>query len=478
MIGTAAVAPTLVAHGLAVQVQDLPLPLHVFYWGAAAALAVSFGLLAFGAHRIAPGKLVKRPDWEAAAATDLDESPPASLAWSIIAGGLGLFWLALTIATALFGSLEGAGNPSPNLVFVLGWIGIPVAAVVLGRAALRLHGPLALARLGGIGERSNTPPPRALGVWLAWAGLVVFVWLELVYPTASHVRLLGWLVLGWTFFVVAAASRWGAGAVREHIDPFATYARVISALSPWWRNSNGRLRLRVPLLGANQDLGTEQYGFPMFATFLIGSVSFDGLTRTDWWQTRVSLATANLDHHGISPDNARVAFGTFGLVVMLTLAYCLFEAAAWGSARIGRFDRGPHARMRAAALFAPSLIPIALAYVVAHYFSFFVVQVQDLARYASDPFDRGWDLFHTSTLKIADLWIPTGTTVWLVEVFAIVTGHIAGLLLAHDRALECVERHADGKPNAARATLSQLPMLALMLTYTVAGLYFLSEGLR
>jgi hypothetical protein len=481
------------AHGLAVQVQDLPLPLSVFYWGAAAALVLSFALLALGGHRFPAGRFIQRPDATAPAGDDAaqDVSAPSPRAWNIVAGLLGVVWLVATLATALFGSTEGAGNPAPNLVFVLGWIGIPIASVALGRLAQRLHGPLALARAGGMREHTETPAPAGLGVWLAWIGLVAFVWLELVYPTASHIRLLGWLVLGWTLAVLVAASRFGLAAVRERLDPFATYARLMAALSPWWRDParGGRVRARLPLLGANRDIA-PQPGLTMLTTFLIGSVSFDGLTRTDWWQTRVSLATANLTRQGIAPETARVAFGTFGLVIMLLLAWGLFELAAWAAGRIGRVgaelsDAPPGWRTapgwrsaRSAQFFAPSLLPIALAYVIAHYFAFFVVQVQDLVRFASDPFEQGWNVFGTADLKIRDLWIPSGTTVWMVQAISIVVGHVAGLLLAHDRALEIVPPRAGGRPDALRATLSQLPMLLLMLTYTVAGLYFLSEGLR
>ena len=60
-----------------------------------------------------------------------------------------------------------------------------------------------------------------------------------------------------------------------------------------------------------------------------------------------------------------------------------------------------------------------------------------------------------------------------MQVGAIVIGHVLALVLAHDRALE-IEADAPG----ARGVLSQWPMLALMVLYTIGGLYFLSEGLN
>ncbi|MBC7461197.1 MAG: hypothetical protein H7287_07535, partial [Thermoleophilia bacterium] len=97
--------------------------------------------------------------------------------------------------------------------------------------------------------------------------------------------------------------------------------------------------------------------------------------------------------------------------------------------------------------------------------------------YASDPLGRGHDYFGTADFTLLVLHVPSGGAVWMGQVAAIVVGHVAGLLVAHDRALELAPKTADGRPNVRRATLSQLPLLALMLLYTVGGLYFLSEGL-
>jgi hypothetical protein len=465
-------ASPLVAHGLAISVEDLPLPLGAFYLGAAAALVLSFALLVVG---------LRRPVLEAHeqhAVSPGFERAASSPVLRVLAQLAAVLWLVATLVVALFGSTEGAENAAPNLIFVFGWISLPLTAVLFGRGALLLHPVAAIARLGGLREVNPEARPSRLarlGVWPAWAGLVLFVWLELVYPTATHVRLLAGLVLLWLVTGVWAASRAGTRAWVESLDPFGTYVRLLASLSPLGRRADGRMVRRLPLLGPNHDVG-PQPGLVPLVTLLIGSVSFDGLTRTGWWQERVSLASADLSVHGFDAATARILFGTFGLAMLLLLTWLLFEAAAWLAGRIGQLERGPGMRRPAQAV-APSLLPIALAYVVAHYFSFFVVQVQDLTRYASDPFDRGWDVFGTADHTLRDLHVPGGTTVWLVQVGAIVVGHVAGLLLAHDRSLELAPRREDGTPRVGRAALSQLPMLCLMLLYTIGGLYFLSEGL-
>jgi hypothetical protein len=115
-----------------------------------------------------------------------------------------------------------------------------------------------------------------------------------------------------------------------------------------------------------------------------------------------------------------------------------------------------------------SLVPVAFAYVVSHYFSLFVVYGQFAISLASDPLGRGWDLFGTASYQ-ANLTLLTPNTVWYVQVGALVVGHVAGLAVAHDRAVALFERRGD-------ALRSQYPLLALMILYTVGGLWVLSRG--
>jgi hypothetical protein len=113
-------------------------------------------------------------------------------------------------------------------------------------------------------------------------------------------------------------------------------------------------------------------------------------------------------------------------------------------------------------------VPIAAAYLVAHYFSLFLIQGQFIITLASDPFGRGWDLFGTVGFA-PNLAIVAPDTVWYVQVTALVVGHVAGLAIAHDRAVAIFE-------NRRAALRSQYPMLALMVLYTVGGLWVLSRG--
>jgi hypothetical protein len=94
------------------------------------------------------------------------------------------------------------------------------------------------------------------------------------------------------------------------------------------------------------------------------------------------------------------------------------------------------------------------------------VQGQALIPLASDPFGRGWDLFGSADHGV-DLSPISANHVWYVQVISLVAGHVAGLALAHDRAVSLFP--------PARALRSQYPLLALMVLYTVGGLWLLSQ---
>jgi hypothetical protein len=126
-----------------------------------------------------------------------------------------------------------------------------------------------------------------------------------------------------------------------------------------------------------------------------------------------------------------------------------------------------HTRAELASKFAHTLIPIAFAYALAHYFSLLMYQGQALGYLISDPLGHGSNLFGTANAGI-DYNIVTATAIWYVQVAALVSGHIAGLMLAHDRALAIY-------PKPREAVRSQYWMLIVMIGFTSLGLWLLSS---
>ena len=125
-----------------------------------------------------------------------------------------------------------------------------------------------------------------------------------------------------------------------------------------------------------------------------------------------------------------------------------------------------HDTLDLARRFAHTLVPIAFAYAVAHYFSLLVFQGQSVAFLVSNPLGNGSDIFGTAHTGI-DYNVISGNGIWYVQVGALIAGHVSGLILAHDRALVVYKRLRD-------ATRSQYWMLVVMVAFTSLGLWLLS----
>ena len=182
---------------------------------------------------------------------------------------------------------------------------------------------------------------------------------------------------------------------------------------------------------------------------MLGSTTFDGFTRSSIW----------LDIAAGRTGWALTAVNTVGMVFIISVVAVLYRAAiATMAAVTGDTER------ELADAFAASLLPIAAAYTIAHYFSYLVLEGQQIIALVSDPFGRGWDLFGTATYRVDYTAISTGTIAW-TQTAAIAVGHVLAVAVAHDRAVERWPR--------TLAMRSQYPMLAVMICYTVIGLLLL-----
>lgn len=488
ILAAATLAPPAAAHGIQGRA-DLPIPVSMFYWAAMGILVVSFAALVVAWRKPLGAVVTKRTSrirfYDPYEQHSLRQRAAALLVVVARIVSVGIF--GLTIATAFLGSTLFAENFAPIFIFVVWWIGIALCAATIGDVWRLLHPVAAIARTLQLAPR-HIPGARPT-LWLAIGGLFIFIWLELVFPTAAHVRMLGVLIVAWALMTLVGMRKYGIDAWLDAGEPFSAYTKVLSriGLLAWARLEDDRLRVDVhpPFVGAMATRLPPRGSY--LVALLIGSVSFDGLSRTIWWTRLHADAVTNAHQRGVDSDISTVIVKTIGLMVMVAAATILLQLAARTATKVGQLEWHETFYSPASA-FAPSLIPIAFAYVVAHYFSFFWFQGQGIIPLLSDPFGdgrfsfidplgRGWMALDTSTYKISYDTL-SAQAIWYVQVGAIVVGHVIALLLAHDRALELAD-NGDGEPhNFAQIVAAQLPMLALMLAFTVGGLYFLSEGMN
>jgi len=356
---------------------------------------------------------------------------------------------ALVVLIALTGPPTDQDNLAPWALFVTFWVGLVPVSVLLGPVWRRVN-PLrtlhaaccALIRVPTHGRRSY---PRRLGRWPAAFWLTCFVWFELVAPDRSDPRLVGVLILGYALANLVPAMVYGTSWF-EHADGFEVYSTLLARMCVIGRREDRVLVLRTPLTGLMR--GVPEPGLIAVACVLIGSTGFDGVTRTTYWRD-------NVDPAGLTPGTAGLA-ATIGGVTVLYLTATRATAALTGE-RPG----GPPAR------FAATLVPIALGYTVAHYFSFFLLEGQMTVILAGDPYGNGLNLFGSTGHRVDYTAVPPWLTA-LVQVNAIVLGHVAATIAAHDLALRT-------EP-AGRAVRGQLPVAAAMVVLTCAGLFALLSG--
>jgi hypothetical protein len=195
----------------------------------------------------------------------------------------------------------------------------------------------------------------------------------------------------------------------------------------------------------------------------IAATTFDGLSENQWWTDIALDIQGGLDGVLSATRALEVAY-TLGLLAVIAICAGLFWLGVAGMRTVDR----RHGSTELARRFAHSLVPIAFAYLLAHYFSLLAYQGQATAYLASDPLGKGWDIFGTATSTI-DYAVVSANGIWYVQVGALVLGHVAGLILAHDRALVVYE-------DARIATRSQYWMLAVMVAFTSLGLWLLSAA--
>jgi hypothetical protein len=454
------------AHALAAR-QDLPIPAWLFAWAASIVLIISFFALSAA---------WREPKLE-------DERPrPFGERLSAVLLGLPVQVLCGAIGVSLFGfavyaGLEGTAAPDRNFaltfLFVTCWLGFPFFSAILGDVFRPFNPWRAVGRAVGAGFRAiagqraaHAAYPEKLGRWPAAIGLLAVVWLEVIYGASGGVAVgldphaCAVAALVYSLYTLAMMAVFGVEKWCERGEIFSVYFGMFGRLGIFGTR-DGRLQRRLPFSAA-----TKWATVPGSAALVIASIastSYDG-------------ASEGAFKDGIESLFSRLADTGMNLTTALRLTDTIFMLLCFAGVglvyllgvRGMRTVPGAPSFTKLRVGFAHTLIPIALAYLVAHYFSLFVFQEQAQFGYLlSDPLGTG----HTDLLGTAgsgiDFKVLSANAIWYVQVGALVVGHVIGLMLAHDRALVYW-------PNYRRATASQYWMLAVMVAFTCFGLYLLS----
>jgi hypothetical protein len=470
------------------QSQDLPVPFWLYLFGAAAVVVISFvqiGLFVGESHT-----LQSYPRF------DLFTIKPVRTVLTSRPLVLGLRLLSvvlflLVILTGLLGQQVMDDNLAPIFVWVIWWVGFSFFTAFVGNV-WPLVNPWKtlfewaewLARRVGVkgGIELNEPYPASWGVWPALVLYAGFIWAETVFKGSAipaNVALFALLysALTWTGMVAFGKETW-----LQRGEAFSVFFGLLSKFAPTEvRVSNPEL-CRECGATCQSDLGggcvdcyecfgraapkdrqlnvrplavglsfTEEVSLDRmaFVIFVLASVAYHSLADTYLWTSLFGIT-------GLSK--------TLGLIA-LPLVFLAIYLAVIKLSQIFGFGYVPVGRLAVAYVY--SLIPIAIAYQVAHYYTYLLIQGQTIVRLVSDPFGWGWNLFGTADYR-PNAGFVDPNFVWYSQIALIVAGHVVAIYLAHVAALRL---YRDPK----LAMRSQYPVLGLMVLYTIFSLWVLSQ---
>jgi len=433
----------------------LLLPTGYYIVGGALAVAVSFLVLAL----LPPAALDRF--WRRRLSLFTVSDTPRTIVSLISFAGF-----AILIAAGLFGSRDPLSNPLPLVIWTLLWAGFTLLQGVLGdlwswldpwygpcRIAGRLLGPRA-------GEARPSRLPSWLGVWPAFVLFFAFAWFELIDPAPDDPAHLAFAAGTYWLASFVAMLVFGHGEWSRRGEFLTVFFSMVARFAPFERRE-GRLSLCWPgaKLLAAQPLPPSGTAFLLLA---LSSVSFDGLAKTFFW----------LGLFGVNPlefpgRTALIGIGSFGLALTFVLLAAVFALAVLLGQRLAGDARS---FAEVAGLLVWSIVPIALAYHIAHYLTALLVDGQYALVALSDPFALGWNLFGTAD-RMVEAGVVAGAEsawwLWNLQAGAIIAGHVLAVLVAHGLAWRL-------HPQPSRAALSQLPLTLLMIAYTIFGLWLLA----
>ncbi len=465
-----AAAATAQAHGFG-QRYDLPLPLALYICGAALTVIVSCAMLVVFVRAAPKDRSFPHVDVLAYRPMRLLASPQVLAGIRLAAVAVYL----LLLAAGFLGNQSPFRNIVPIAVWALWWVGLTYFSALIGdlwRIANPLETLFAAAKRAYARLRGGKQLSLALVIppWIeAWPAVVLylaFLWMEMVWdgsdsPMRVAAAIVAYSVIAWTGMWLFGREAW-----LERGEVFTRVFGVFARFSPTRIRLSGRQvvewELRPYAVGLlNRD--PVDASAMVLVLVILAAVSFDGFMETPAWAGIVEVLSRAEEPAGWPRSLGLLLAPLIFLAVYL--AFCRLIA-------LGGSPRGQRASLRGttrriAGLFVLTLVPIAIAYQVAHYLSFLATAGEYLIALASDPLGRGWNLFGTVN-HFVRVGVVDARLVWIVSVAAIVSGHVAALYLGHVLSMREF-------PDRRAALRSQGPMLLLMVGYTMLSLWIIAQ---
>jgi len=468
------------AHALG-GVFTLPVPLGLYLVAAGATVAVSFIVAV----------LIVRPGGAVPSYPSMPLSAALASRSLAVLQVIGLAWW---LGTILLGLVVDPISPIPAVLFWIGiWVGLPIVTVLIGNPWPSLSpfrtlfsGLERVAKLVGFDKLdAGLSYPARVGRWPAAVLLVAAVWAELVLPDRTSPTTIAVLLGGYTVVTVLGMILFGRIAWLRNAELFEVYLGWFGRVGPIGRRvveqrtcegcseecdpahcvdcpecavaaepGERRPELR-PWFAGLTEVGRAGWSDAAFIVLVLSGVTYDGLQETAPFGLAMN-GLFNVLLPVIGPLNTVLVVQTLLLVGLWLAFLAAFVLASWVTLRMHDPGQTPPPLGSVVGAYASTLLPIAGGYFIAHYLTLLIQGVAWIPTLVADPL---------STVAPPLDWIPI-SAVWYLSVGAIVIGHVAAVVLAHRRAL---------RDSASRPILAGLPLVLLMIGYTVLSLWIIAQ---
>jgi len=460
---------------------DLPLPLSFYLVGAGGAIAFSFVIMAL----VFRASSAQTDRWY----VDLFRFTPVRILThpfvAVILQAISVSVFFLTLSAGFFGTNDTLQNIAPTLVWIIWWVGFVYVAALVGNFwpvvnpwRIMFSAVEKVVGFCGIRAKFNFGIiyPLWLGVWPAIILLGCFAWIELIYDQGTTPGILATLIVVYSVFTWLGMAIFGRDQWLSKGEVFSIVFEVFGRFAPIGRSDGGHTNgkpSRLYLRPYASDLIIDRpcdLSMTIFVLLMLSTVTFDGFKETPQWTALLgwgasepSLNPLRLILHDIGFDFFDV-FATIIFLLCPLIFFIVYMVICLLAVETSKCDR---TYQDIVGLFIYSLVPIAIAYHLAHYFSYLLISGQFIIPLVSDPFGFGWNLFGTANYSM-NKGIIGAKFVWYTAVIAIVVGHVFAVGVAHIVAVRAFKTRS-------LALRSQYPMLVLMVGYTMLSLWIFSQ---
>lgn len=452
------ISPTSVSAHSFGKLYNLPVPFWMYLYGGVAAIVASFLIIGYFVNKTKVS----------------DNYPTINLSkynvlrfltgnlFLTILKSISVFLLLLTIIAGFIGADIPTFNINMTLFWIIFALGLTYLTALIGNIYAYIN-PLKVVtdlveNIIGHELKGMIKYPKGLGYYPALVFYFIFIWIELFANTGPLE--LSMILVQYLMLNALGVALVGKRAWFTYCELFSVFFRLIGKMAPI-EYRKGKLFLRPPFIGLLKDKA-DHFSLLLFILFMLSSTAYDGFRETTpfyqlYWQ--------NLDDvvRPLLGENSYQIYQTVGLFLSLVIFLLVYLLLVW-LAKV--MTKSKQSIKDLSLQFAFSLIPIAFVYNVAHYFTLLITEGSNMGSLISDPFGLNWNIFGTTGMpNIASV---DANFVWHSQVAVILLGHIIGVYIAHLIALKVFPTHK-------KALISQFPMLLLMVTYTMAGLWILSQ---